>query len=172
MFKVLKLRFSISPSSEYSGLIFLRIDCFDLLTVQGTLNSLLQHQSLKASILRPSAFLMVQLLISVDNSYMTTVKNVAFTIWIFVGKVTSLFCNILSRFVIAFLSRSKHLFICGCSHSLKWFLEPKKIKPVTAFNFSPDGTGYHDLNFLNAEFLASFLTLLCHFHQEAVHFLS
>ena len=163
--------FSISPSSEYSGLISFWIDWFDLLTAQRTLESLLQHHSLKASILWPSAFLMAQFLTSVDNSYMTTGKNTAFTIWTFAGKMTSLLCNILSRFVIAFLLRSKHLFIHGCSHSLKWFLEPKKIKSVSAFNFSPDGTRYHDLSFLNVEFYASFLTLLCHF-QEAFHFQS
>ena len=170
--KYWSLSFSISPSSEYSGLIFFQIDWFDLLIAQRTLESLLQYHSLKASILQPSAFLMAQLLTSVDNSYMTTGKNIAFTIWTFAGKMMSLLCNIMSRFVKAFLPRIKHLFIHGCSHSLKWFWEPKKIKSVTAFNFSPGGTGYHDLSFLNVEFFASFLTLLCHFHQEALHFLS
>ena len=74
---------------------------------------------------------------SIDNSYMTTGKNITFTIWTFVGKVMSLLFNILYRFVIAFLPRSKRLFIHGCSHSLQWFLEPKKIKSVTALNFFP-----------------------------------
>jgi len=74
---------------------------------------------------------------SIDNSYMTTGKNIAFTIWTLVGKVMSLLFNILYSFVIAFLPRSKCLFIHGCSHSLQWFLEPKKIKSVTALNFFP-----------------------------------
>ena len=74
---------------------------------------------------------------SIDNSYMTTGKNITFTIWTFVGKVMLPLFNILYRFVIAFLPRSKRLFIHGCSHSLQWFLEPKKIKSVTALNFFP-----------------------------------
>jgi len=94
--------FSISPSNEYSWLISFRIDWFDLFAVQGTLKSLLQYHSSKASILWCSAFFMVQL----SHPYMTTGKTIALTIWTFVGKV--LF-NILSRFVIAFLPRSKHL---------------------------------------------------------------
>ena len=99
--------FSISPSNEYSGLISFRIDWFDLLAIQGTLKSLLQHHSSKASILHHSAFFMVQLL----HLYMTTGKIIALTIWTFAGKVMSLLFNTLSRFVIAFLSRSKHLLI-------------------------------------------------------------
>ena len=98
-------RFSISPSNEYSGLISCRIDWFDL-TVQGTLKSLLQHHNLKALILWGSAFFMVQLL----YPYMTTGKTIALNIWNFVGKVMSLL-NMLSRFVIAFLPRSKYLLI-------------------------------------------------------------
>ena len=95
--------FSINPSNEYSGLISLRIDCFDLLAVQGTLKSLLQHHDSKASILQCSAFFMVQLL----HPYMTTEKTIALTIWTFSGKVMSLLFSTLSRFVIAFLpSRS------------------------------------------------------------------
>ena len=88
---------------------------------------------------------------SIDNSYMTTGKNITFTIWTFVGKVMSLLFNILYRFVIAFLPRSKRLFIHGCSHSLQWFLEPKKKKICHCFKFFPiylpwsDGTGCHDL---------------------------
>ena len=99
--------FSISPSNEYSGLISFRIDWFDLLAVQGTLKSVLQHHKLKASVLRCSAFFMVQL----SHPYMTTGETTALTIPIFVGKVMSLLFNILSRFVIAFIPRSKHLLI-------------------------------------------------------------
>ena len=94
--------FSISPSNEYSGLISFRIDWLDLLAVQGTLKCLLQHLSLKASILWWSAFFMVQL----SHPYMTTGKTRALTVWTFVSKVMSLLFNILSRFVIAFISRS------------------------------------------------------------------
>ena len=97
--------FSISPSNEYSGLSSFRIDSFDLLAVQGTLKSLLQHHSSKASILQCSAFFTVQL----SHPYMTTRKTIALTRQTLVGKVISLFFNILSRFVIAFLPRSKHL---------------------------------------------------------------
>ena len=99
--------FSISPSNEYSGLISFRIDCFNLLAVQGIRKSLLQHYNLKASIPRHSAFFMVQ----PSHPYMTTEKTIAVTIWIFVSKVMSLLFNMLSRFVIAFLPRSKHLLI-------------------------------------------------------------
>ena len=97
--------FSISPSSEYSGLISFRIDWFDLLAVQGALKSLLQHHSLKASILWHSAFFIAQL----SHLYMTTGKSIALTIWTFVGKVMSLLFNMLSRLVITFLSRSKQI---------------------------------------------------------------
>ena len=99
--------FSISSSNEYSGMISFRIDWFDLLSVQGTLKSLPQHHSSKASILWRSAFFMVQL----SHPYMTTGKTMALTRWTFVGKVTSLFLNMLCRFVIAFLPRSKCLLI-------------------------------------------------------------
>ena len=94
--------FSISPSNEYSGLNSFRIDWFDLLTVQGTVKSLLQHHNSKASILRHSAFFIVQL----SHLYVTTGKTIALTIWTFVGKVISLLLHMLSRFVIAFLPRS------------------------------------------------------------------
>ena len=104
--------FSISPSSEYSGLISFRMDWLDLLAVQGTLKSLLQHQSLKASILWCSTFFMVQL----SHPYMTTGKTIALTIWTFVCKVMSLLFNILSRFVIAFIPRSKCLLISCYTH--------------------------------------------------------
>ena len=101
--------FSISPSNEYSGLISFRIDWFDILAVQGTLKSLLQHHSLKASMLWCSAFFMVRL--STLNPYVTTGKTIALTRWTFVGKILSLLFNMLSRLVIAFLPRSKHLLI-------------------------------------------------------------
>ena len=99
--------FSISPSNEYSGLISFRMDWLDLLAVQGTLKSLPQHHSSKASILRCSAFFIVQL----SHPYMTTGKTTALTRWTFVGKVMSLLFNMLSRLVIAFLPRRKHLLI-------------------------------------------------------------
>ena len=98
---------SISPSNEYSGFIFFRIDWLDLLAVQGTLKSLLQHHSSKASILRRSAFFIVQL----SHPNMTSGKTIALTIWTFADKVMSLFSNMLSRLAIAFLPRSKHLLI-------------------------------------------------------------
>ena len=99
--------FSISPSSEYSGLISFRIDWFNLFVVQGTLKSLLQHHSSKASILQCSAFFILQL----SHPYVTTGKTIALTRWTFVGKVMSLFFNMLSRLVIGFLPRSKRLLI-------------------------------------------------------------
>ena len=99
--------FSISPSNEYSGLIFFRIDWFDLLAAQGTLKSLFQHHSSKASVLQHSAFFMVQL----SHPYMTTGKTIALTRRTFVGKVLSLLFNMLPRLVIVFLPRSKHLLI-------------------------------------------------------------
>ena len=99
--------FSISPSNEYSGLISFRMDWLDLLTVQGTLKSLLQHHRSKPSILQCSAFFTVQL----SHPYMTNGKTIALTRWIFAGKVMSLLFNMLSRFGIAFLPRRKHLLI-------------------------------------------------------------
>ena len=103
--KYCSFSFNISPSSEHSGPISFRIDWFNLLAVQGTLKSLLQHHSSKASILQCSAFLMVQL----SHPYMTTGKTIGLTTWTFVGKVMSLLFNMMSRLVIAFLPRSKHL---------------------------------------------------------------
>ena len=103
--KYLSFSFSISPSNEYSGLISIRIEWFDLFVVQGTLKGLLQHHSSKASIFRHSSFFMVQL----SHPYMTTGKIIALTRWTFVSKVMSLLFNTLSRFIISFLSRSKHL---------------------------------------------------------------
>ena len=99
--------FSISPSNEYSGLISFRIDRFDLLAVQGTLKSFFLYHSLKASILQRSAFFMAQL----SHPYRTTGKTIALTIWTFFSKVMSLLFNMLSRFVIAFLRRCKHVLI-------------------------------------------------------------
>ena len=125
--------FSISPSNEYSGLISFRIDCLDLLAVQGTLKSLLQHHSSKASILWCSAFFMVQL----SHPYMTTGKTIALTICTFVSKVISLLFNMLFRFVIAFLSRSKRLLISWLQSPSAVIWEPKKIKSVTISTFSP-----------------------------------
>ena len=114
--------FSISPSMEYSGLISFRIDWFVVFAVHGTLKSCLQYHNLKASILQCSAFFIVQL----SHPFMTTGKAIALTIWIFVGKVMSLLFNMLYRFVIAFLSRSKCLLIYGWSHHLQWFWSPRK----------------------------------------------
>ena len=104
--------FSISPSNEYSGLISFRIDWFDHLAIQGTLKSLLQHHSSKASTLRHLAFFLVQLFTS--NSYMITGKTIALTIWTADSKVISLLFNMLSGFVTAFLPMSKHLLISWC----------------------------------------------------------
>ena len=116
--------FSLSPSNEYSGFISFRIDWLDLLAVQGTLKSLLQHHSSKASILWCPAFFMVQL----SHSYMTTGKTIALTTWTFVGKVMSLLFNMLSRFVIALLPKSKHLLISWLQSPSAVILEAKKIK--------------------------------------------
>ena len=144
--------FSISPSNEYSGLISFRIDWFDLLAVQGTLKSLLQHHSSKASILRHSAFFMVQL----SHPRMTTGKTTALTRWTFVGKVIALLFNMLSRLVITFLPRSKCLLISWLQSPSAVVLEPPKI--VSLFPLFPtylpgsDATGCHDLSFLNVEF--------------------
>ena len=112
--------FSISPSNEHPRLISFRMDCLDLLAVQGTLKSLLQHHSSKASILRHSAFFIVQL----SHSYMTTGKTIALTRWTFVGKVMSLIFNMLSRLVKAFLPRSKCLLISWLQSPSSVILEP------------------------------------------------
>ena len=119
--------FSISPSNEYSGLISFRMDWLDLLAVQGTLKSLLQHHSSKASYFRHSAFLIVQLL----HPYMTTGKTIALTRRTFVGKVMSLLFNMLSRLVIAFLPRNKCLLISWLQSPSAVILEPPKIKSAT-----------------------------------------
>ena len=126
-------RFSISPSNEYPGLISFRMDWLDLLAVLGTLESLLQHHSSKASILRHSAFFIVQL----SHPYMTTGKTIALTKWTFVGKVMSLLYNMLSRLVIIFLSRSKCLFISRLQSPSAVILELQKIKSATVSTVSP-----------------------------------
>ena len=125
--------FSISPSNEYSGLIPFRMDWLDLLAVQGTLKSLLQHRSSKASILWCSAFFIVQL----SHPYMTTGKTIALTRQTFVGKVMSLLFNMLSRLVIAFLPRSKCLLISCLQSPSAVILEPPKIKSFTVYIISP-----------------------------------
>ena len=119
--KYWSLSFSISPSSDYSGLISSRIDWLDLLAVQGTLKSLLQHHSSKASIIRHSAFFIVQL----SHPYLTTGKTIALTRWTFVGKVMSLLFNILFRLVLAFIPRSKCLLISRLQSPSAVILEPK-----------------------------------------------
>ena len=125
--------FSISPSTECPGLISFRMDWLDLLAVQGTLKSLLQHHSSKASILWCSAFFIVQLL----HPYMTTGKTIALTRWTFVGKVMSLLFSMLSRLVITFLPRSKRLLISWQKSPSAVILEPPKIKSDTVYTISP-----------------------------------
>ena len=147
-----------------------RIDCFDVLAVQGTLKSLLQHHSSKASILQRSANFMVQL----SHPYMTAGKTIALTIQIFVGKMTCLLFNTLSRFVIAFLPRSMCLLISWLRGPSALILEPKKMKSDTVSTFSPSlchevmGMDAIIFAFLNVDFYTSFFTLLFHLHQEAL----
>ena len=123
--------FSVSPSNEYPGLISLRMDWLDFLEVQGTLKSLFQHHSSKASVLQCSAFFMVQL----SHPYMTTGKTMALTRWTFVCKVMSLLFNTQSRFVIAFLPRSKSLLILWLYSPSSVIFTPKKIKSAM-YSFS------------------------------------
>ena len=140
--------FSISSSNEHSRLISFRIDWFDLLVVQGTLKSLLQHHSSKTSILWCSAFLMVQL----SYPYMTIEKTIVLTRWTSISKVMSLLINMLSRLVIAFLPRNKCLLISQLQSPPTGILEPKKINSFYCFSiYLPwsDGTGCHDLHFWN-----------------------
>ena len=142
--------FSISASSEHPGLISFRMDWLDLLAVQRTLKSLLQHYSSKASILRRSAFFTVQH----SHPYMTTGKTIVLTRWTFVGKVISLLLNMLSRLVITFLPRSKCLLISWLQSPSAVILEPTKNKVWHCFPiYFPwsDGTRCHDLHFLNVE---------------------
>ena len=145
--------FSISPSNEYSGLISFRMDWLDLLAVQGTLKSLLQYHSSKASILWCSAFFIGQL----SHPYMTTGKTIPLTRRTFVGKVISLLFNMLSRLVITFLPRSKHHLIPWLQSPSAVIMEPPKNKVSHCFHCFPiylpwsDGTGCHDISFLNIE---------------------
>ena len=125
--------FSISPSNEHSGLISFRMDWLDLLAVQGTLKSLLQYHSSKASILRCSAFFIVQL----SHPYMTIGKTITLTRQIFINKVMSLFFNMLSRLVTAFLPRSNCLLISWLQSPSAVILEPPKIKSFALFTVSP-----------------------------------
>ena len=143
--------FSISPSNEYSGLISFRTDWLDLPAVQGTLKSLSQHHSSKAPILWPSAFFKVQL----SHPSMTTRKTIALTRQTFVGKVMSLFSNTLSRLVIAFLPRSKHLLISWLQLQSAVILELKKIKSVTVSIVSPSIC--HDVMGLDLSFPESWV---------------
>ena len=152
--KYWSFRFSISPSNEYSGLSSFKMDWLDLLAVQGTLKSLLQHHSSKASILLCSAFFIVQL----SHPYMTTGKTIALTRWTFVGKVMSLLFNMLSMLVITFLPRSNCLLISWLQSPFAVILEPPPANKVSHYFhcfpiFLPwsDGTRYHDLSFLNVE---------------------
>ena len=137
--------FNISPSNQHPGLISFRMDWLDLLAVQGTLKSLLQYHSSKASILWHSAFFIVQL----SHLYMTTGKTIALTRWTFVGKVVRLLLVTLT-----FQTRKKNK-VSHCFHCFPFYL------PWS------DGTGCYDLSFLNVELQANFFTLLFHFHQEA-----
>ena len=136
------------------GLISFRMDWLDILAVQGTLKSLLQHHSSKASILQCSAFFIVQL----SHPYMTTRKTIALTRCTFVGKAMSLLFNMLSRLFITFLPRSKHLLISWLQSPSAVILEPPQNKVCHCFHCFPiylpwsDGTQYHDLSFLNVEF--------------------
>ena len=158
--------FSIIPSKEHPGVSSFRMNWLDLLAVQGTLKSLLQHQSSKASILRHSAFFTVKL----SHPYMTTGKTIALTRWTFVGKVMSLLFYMLFRLVITFLPRSKRLLISWLQSPPAAILEPKEIKSDTVSTVSPSishevmGTRCHDLHFLNVElFLLLFLFCFCFF---------
>ena len=125
--------FNISPSNEYSELISFKIDWFDLFAVQGALKSLLQHHRSKASILQHSAFIMVQL----SHPHMITGKTIALTRWTFVGKVMSLLFNMLSRLVITFIPRSKHLLISWSQSPSAVILEPPKNKVCHCFHCFP-----------------------------------
>ena len=138
--------FNISPSNEYSGLMSFRIDQLDLLSVQVTLKSLLQHHSSKTSILQDSAFFIVQL----SHPHMITGKTIALTRRTFVGKVMSLLFNVPCSLVISFLPRSKRLLISWLQSPSAVILEPPKIKSATVFTVSPSIC--HVLSFLNVEF--------------------
>ena len=124
---------SISPSNEHPGLVSFRMDWLDLLAVQGTLKSLLQHHSSKASILQHSAYFTLQL----SHPYMTTGKTIALTRWTYVGKVMSQLFNMLSTLVITFLTRSKRILISWLQSPSAVILEPRKIKSATVSTVSP-----------------------------------
>ena len=151
--KYCSFSFNISPTNEQPGLISYRMDELDLLAVQGTLQSLLQHHSSKGSILWCSAFFIVQL----SHPYMTTGKTIALTRWTFIGKVMSLLFNMLSRLVITFLPRSKHLLNFTTAITIYSDFGAQKNKVSHCFHCFPiylpwsDGTRYHDLSFLNVE---------------------
>ena len=159
---------SASTSVLPIGLISFRMDWLDLLAVQGALKSLLQHHSSKLSILRHSAFFIVQL----SHPYLTTGKTIALTRWNFVGKVISLLFNMLSRLVTTFLPRSKRLLLSWLQSPSAVILEPQNIKSVTVSTVSPSicheviGTRCYDLPFVHVEFQANFT--LFHFHQETL----
>ena len=157
--------YSISPSNEYSGLISFRIDWLDLFAVQGTLKSLLQHHSSKASILQRSSFFYSPTLISIR-------RTIALTKRTFVGRVMSLLLNMLSRLVLTFLPRSKHLLISWLQSPSAVILEPPKIKSYHCFHCFPiylpwsNETWCHDLKFFECWVLSQFF----HPHQEALQF--
>ena len=142
--------FSIIPSKEHPGLISFRMDWLDLLVVQGTLKSLLQHHSSKASIFQHSAFFTVQL----SHPYMTTGKTIALSRWILVRKVMSLLLNMLSRLVITFLPRSKRLFISWLQAPSAVILEPPKIQSDTVSTVSPSIS--HEVSFVKVVSKAHF----------------
>ena len=162
--------FDISPSNEHPGLISFSIDWLDLLAFQGTLKSLLQQHSPKASIFWHSAFFTVQ----ISHPYMTTEKTIALTRWTFSDKVMSLHFNMLSRLVITFLPRNKDLLISWLQSPSAVILEPRKIKSATVSTVSPSIC--HEVMGLDAMILVlwmlgfkpTFSTLLFHFHQEAL----
>ena len=158
--------FSISPSKEYSGLISFRMYRLYILAVQGTLESLLQHHSSKASTPWHSAFFIVQL----SHPYMTTGKTKALTIWTFVGKVMSLLFNMLSRLIIVFLQRRKSLLIVWLQSPSSVILEPQKIKSVTVSIVSPSVC--HEVmepdTMIFFFYMLIFFTLLFHLHQKAL----
>ena len=168
--KYWRFRFNITSSDEHPGLISFRMDWLDLLAVQGTLQSLLQHHSSKASILRRSAFFTVQL----SHPYMTIGRTIALTRWTFVDKVMSLLFNMLSRLVIAFLPRSKHLLISWLQSTSAVILEPKKIKSVTVSIVYPSishevmGPDAMILVFWMLNFKPTFSLLLFNFQEEAL----
>ena len=151
--KYCSFSFSISPSNEYSGLISFRIDWLDLLAVQGTLKSLLQHLSSKASIFLHSAFFIVE----ISHPYMTTGKTIALSRQTFVNKAMPLLLNMLSRLVITFLPRSKRLLISWLQSPSAVIFGAPKNKVWHCFHSFPiyfpwsDGTRCHDLSFLNVE---------------------